>query len=398
MSTVEEFRERALDWLGANAEVFADAHGADTDFAPTPVAAAKDFQARLFEAGFAGITWPAEYGGQGLGTEEQVAFDSVAAGFKLLNGLFTIGITNVGPTLLQFASEEQKKRFLPKMLSGQECWCQLFSEPRGGSDLASLQTKATPRPGGGWVLNGQKVWTSVAQHSDFGAILARTDPTVPKHQGITLFIVDMKHPGVTVRPLRVATGDSPFNEVFFDDVELDESAVVGEVNQGWSAAVVMLSHEHRYLGTGARRRSNPLGYAVIAELAAQRGLTREALIRNRLSELYARDAGLTSFAAVLAADSAEGVQIGARGSVGKLAVAEFRLWAGDVAQEVFGADLALGDAELSRVSNGVIASPAASIAGGTNEIQRNIVAERVLGLPKDPGVDRQTPFNQLKFG
>ncbi len=177
----------------------------------------KAFQAKLYDAGFAGITWPKEYGGQGLTSAEQIAWSQESRDYDLPNGAFFIGISMPGNTILEVGTEAQKKRYLPKMLRGEEIWCQLFSEPGAGSDVASLQTSAV-RDGDEWVLNGQKVWTSGAQFSDFGAILARTDPTKPKHNGISMFIVDMHAPGVTVRPLKVATGHSPFNEVFFDNV------------------------------------------------------------------------------------------------------------------------------------------------------------------------------------
>ena len=206
--SAEDFRGRARAWLEANAPrrgpdgMEEDARGQAT------IADQQAFQAKLYEAGFAGITWPVEYGGQGLTNAEQIAFSSEARNYSLPTGAFVIGLGMPGPTILELGTEAQKQRYLPPMLRGEEIWCQLFSEPGAGSDVASLQTSAV-RDGDEWVLNGQKVWTSGAQHSDFGAIIARTDPTVPKHNGITMFIVDMHAPGVTVRPLKVATGRVP---------------------------------------------------------------------------------------------------------------------------------------------------------------------------------------------
>ena len=219
MSDVAEFRRRARAWLAANAPRKADADGVDAEPGARGIAEQKAFQAKLYDAGFAGITWPREYGGQGLTNAEQIAFSEEARDFALPTSAFLIGLGMPGPTILELGSEEQKKRYLPKMLRGEEIWCQLFSEPAAGSDVASLTTAAV-RDGDEWILNGQKVWTSGAQYSDYGAVIARTDPTVPKHAGITMFIIDMHAPGVTVRPLKVATGAAPFNEVFFDQVRL----------------------------------------------------------------------------------------------------------------------------------------------------------------------------------
>jgi len=396
MTSVEEFRARARAWLQENAEPVDPTADTDAEGAAVDLAEAKRFQRALWEAGFAGITWPTEYGGQGLGAAELIAFSEEAANFDLPVGPFVIGLGMPGPTILELGTEEQKKRYLPPMLRGEEIWCQLFSEPGAGSDVASLRTTAT-RTADGWVLNGQKVWTSVAQYSDFGAIIARTDPTKPKHKGITMFIVDMRSPGVTVRPLVVATGDAPFNEVYFDDVRVPADAVIGEVDRGWDAAVVMLRNERVAIGTGTRARSNPLGFESLLEAARARGLQTDPGRRRTLAELYARERALTAYARVLHEETTAGRQIGARGSAAKLAGAELALWASDAAQEILGADVALGRPDLLAVSKAIVASPGGATAGGTNEIQRNIVGERVLGLPKDPGVDRDTPFDQLRL-
>ena len=234
------------------------------------IAAQKAFQAKLYDAGFAGITWPREYGGQGLTNAEQIAFSQEARDYALPVGAFVIGLGMPGPTILELGTEAQKQRYLPPMLRGEEIWCQLFSEPGAGRTCASLQTSAV-RDGDEWVLNGQKVWTSGAQYSDFGAIIARTDPTVPKHNGITMFIVDMHAPGVTVRPLKVATGASPFNEVFFDNVRLPADAVINKVNDGWARRrrhAAQRAGHHRHL---AAPRTSPLAYDSLSELAARLG-------------------------------------------------------------------------------------------------------------------------------
>jgi alkylation response protein AidB-like acyl-CoA dehydrogenase len=393
--SVTDFRNRARAWLAENAP----RRGADDESAiRADIAAQKAFQAKLYDAGFVGLTWPKEYGGQGLTNAEQIAFGQETRNYALPVGAFFIGIGMPGPTILELGTEEQKKRYLPKMLRGEEIWCQLFSEPAAGSDVASLTTTAV-RDDDGWVLNGQKVWTSGAQYSDYGAVLARTDPTVPKHNGITMFIVDMHAPGVTVRPLKVATGHTPFNEVFFDQVRLPADAVIGEVNDGWRAAVVMLRNERVNIGTMGAPRTSPLSYHSLSSLAAKQGNAAGPGLSRKLAELYVRERSVSLFGQLLREEAMSGRDPGARGSVAKLAGAELGTYASLVAADVLGPAVAASDSEEVRdVLNAALSMPGSSVAGGTNEIQRNIIGERVLGLPKDPGVDRSTPFNQLRVG
>jgi alkylation response protein AidB-like acyl-CoA dehydrogenase len=366
----------------------------------TGLAGQKAFQAKLYDAGFAGITWPREYGGQGLTNAEQIAFSAESRGYVLPVGAFVIGLGMPGPTILELGTDEQKRRYLPKMLRGEEIWCQLFSEPSAGSDVASLTTGAV-RDGDGWLLNGQKVWTSGAQYSDYGAIIARTDPAVPKHNGITMFIVDMHAPGVTVRPLKVATGASPFNEVFFDNVRLPAGSVIGEVNDGWRAAVVMLRNERVTIGTMSAPRNSPLSYHSLQALAGRLGTGADTEVSRLLARLYARERAARLFGQLLREEAMAGRDPGPRGSVAKLAGAELSLSAAEVAEAVLGQEIVAGaavDADVRAVVTAIIGATGGSIAGGTNEIQRNIIGERVLGLAKDPGVDRSTPFNQLRVG
>jgi len=397
----DDFRARARAWLAANAPRRAagddEAEAASRGQAAV-IAEQKAFQTKLHAAGFAGITWPTEYSGQGLTSAEQIIWSQESRDYDLPTGAFFIGLSMPGNTLVELGTDGQKRRYLPKMLSGEEIWCQLFSEPGAGSDVASLQTSAL-RDGDGWVLNGQKVWTSGAQYSDFGAILARTDPTKPKHNGISMFIVDMHAPGVTVRPLKVATGHSPFNEVFFDNVRLPADALIGEENKGWDAAVVMLRHERIAIGTMGSSRTNPLAFDSLRDLAAGLDRTADQGVRRELAELYARGRAVQLFALLLREETQAGRPPGARGSVAKLAGSDLGRFAGNVAADVLGDQIAGFDADaLAAVTTSIIAAPGSAIAGGTSEIQRNIIGERVLGLAKDPGVDRATPFNQLRVG
>jgi alkylation response protein AidB-like acyl-CoA dehydrogenase len=396
--SVTDFRNQAQSWLKEHAPQRGGGDDELSESGRTDIPAQKKFQASLYEAGYAGITWPKEYGGQGLTNAEQIAFSTEAREYALPTGAFLIGLGMPGPTILELGSEEQKKRYLPPMLRGEEIWCQLFSEPSGGSDVAALITTAV-RDGDEWVLNGQKVWTSGAQHSDFGAIIARTDPTVPKHNGITMFIVDMHAPGVTVRPLKVATGASPFNEVFFDNVRLPADAVINKVNNGWAAAVVMLRNERVTIGTAAPARTSPLAFDSLSKLAATLGRSSDPGIVRALAGLYAQERASGLFGQLLREEAMAGRDPGARGSEAKLAGAVLGLHAADVALEVLGpAAAGSTNEDVQSVITAIIGIPSSSIAGGSNEIQRNIIGERVLGLPKDPGVDRSIPFNQLAVG
>ena len=396
--SVGVFRRKARAWLQANAPHKAGTDAASAEPGAAGIAEQKAFQAKLYDAGFAGITWPKEYGGQGLTNAEQIAFSEETRDFALPTSAFVIGLGMPGPTILDLGTEQQKRRYLPKMLRGEEIWCQLFSEPGAGSDVASLTT-VTVRDGDGWILNGQKVWTSGADYSDFGAVLARTDPTVPKHAGITMFILDMHAPGVTVRPLKVATGESPFNEVFFDQVRLPADSVIGEVNKGWSAAVTMLRHERVTIGTLPTPRTSPLAHDSLSRLAALLGRDTDTPLSRRLAELYARERAVQAFGQLLREEAMAGRDPGPRGSIAKLAGAELSQFAATVASQVLDAEVVGSASEAARTAvTAIVAAPGGSIAGGTNEIQRNIIGERVLGLPKDPGFDRDTPFNQLRVG
>jgi alkylation response protein AidB-like acyl-CoA dehydrogenase len=286
------------------------------------------------------------------------------------------------------------------LLRGEEIWCQLFSEPGAGSDVASLQTRAV-RDGEGWVVNGQKVWTSGAQWSDYGALLARTNPDQPKHKGLTMFIVDMHGPGVTVRPLRDMTGRAPFNEVYFDDVRLPADAVLGEVDAGWLAAVTMLGHERVSIGGSVRRRYDPLAYANLVQLARERNRLADPPVRDELAGLYAAERALSLFNARLRQESDAGSPPGARGSVAKLAGAELLWQAVHVAGLIAGLDAAAWDPDLAEgdeLAMAITATPASSIAGGTNQVQRTIIGDRILGLPREPAVDRDVPFRELRVG
>jgi alkylation response protein AidB-like acyl-CoA dehydrogenase len=400
MSTDHElsaFADRVREWLDANVPR-RSGHG---DKAYDKLEA-KRVQGAMYRAGFGGIAYPREYGGQGLDREHQRIFNEISEAYSIPFRVFFVGLGMCAPTLLDLGTEEQKRRFLPKLLGGEEIWCQLFSEPGAGSDVAGLQTRAERCPGG-WRVTGQKVWSSGAQHSEFGILVARTDPAVPKHAGISMFILDMTAPGVTVRPLVQITGASEFNEVFFDDVFVPEDRLVGEVNRGWAAAVIMLKHER--VSVGALNWSQPptLSWEMLARrLARQPGDGRRRdRVRARIAELRALDLAAEHLSRMHQEEEAAGHGVGSRGSVVKLARANQRDLSARIASEMGAMELAVPDPaipEAAQFLTDVLHTRSAGIAGGTNEIQRNIIGERVLGLPPEPRVDKDVPFRDLRVG
>jgi alkylation response protein AidB-like acyl-CoA dehydrogenase len=397
-----EFRARVRSWLREHAPPRRprdDFTELDREAEEDDVAAARRFQSALFAAGLAGLTWPREYGGRGLGPEYQRIYAEEAAAYEMNERIFRIAIGSVGPTILQLGTEEQKRTLVPEILRGEHTYCQLFSEPGAGSDLAGLQTRAE-RDGDTWVLNGQKVWTSGAHRADRGVLLARTDPDVPKHDGLTMFLIDMRVPGVTVRPLRQITGETHFNEVFLDDVRVPLDAVLGEVGGGWSASTALLANERVTIGTavGASKAGEVGNFDLLLLLARERGLASDHLVRQELADLYARQQILRFLRQRTQAAARAGRPAGPVGSVAKLATAETSKRSGVLAMRLAGpAGLAWerSNGEAGRWSHLLLTSRSRSIGGGTSEIQRNIIGERVLGLPREPDPSRGLAFRDL---
>jgi alkylation response protein AidB-like acyl-CoA dehydrogenase len=302
----------------------------------------------------------------------------------------------VGPTLIAHGSDEQKKRFLDGMLRGDDIWCQLFSEPGAGSDLASLGTRAV-RDGDEWVVNGQKVWNSYAHQADWGALIARTDPDAPKHRGITFFLVDMRTPGIEVRPLRQITGVAHFNEVFLNDVRIPADAVVGEVNDGWRVAQTMLISERTLIGGGHGQYT----FADILELADRRGRRLDPLARQDLARAYTRMEILRYLGLRVQSAISQGRMPGPESSVMKLFISRHHSMQGDLVMALDGANGTLwgkDGGDDSFWQNVFLNQWASKIGGGTDQIQGNIIGERVLGLPREPGDDRDTPWRDLAKG
>jgi acyl-CoA dehydrogenase len=351
----------------------------------------------LFEHGWAGITWPREYGGRGGKAIQQIIFNQEEARFDLPGSVFAQGIGLVGPTIMAHGTEEQKERFLMPILRGDHVWCQLFSEPGAGSDLASLSTRAI-RDGGTFVVNGQKVWTSSAHFSDWGILLARTDLDAPKHRGITCFLVDMKSPGIDVRPLRQATGSSRFNEVFLTDVQIPESNVVGPVDRGWSVAMTTLTNERAVIGS-----TGGIGdaFGELFGLATEFGRTDEPLIRQRLIDAYIRIRLLKYLSLRTLTAISQNKQPGPEGSVLKLALSRHLSTTADLVMSLMGPEGMLLDyahPDSSTWQLQFVGQWSVKLGGGTEQIQCNIVGERVLGLPSEPRVDKDVPFRQALPG
>jgi alkylation response protein AidB-like acyl-CoA dehydrogenase len=299
--------------------------------------------------------------------------------------------------MIEFGTDAQRERYVAKAMRGEEIWSQLFSEPGAGSDVASLQMRAE-RDGDEWTLNGQKVWTTGAQVSDFGAVIARTSPDKPKHRGITMFIVDFNAPGVEIRPLRQMNGGSGFNEVFFTDVRVPDASRIGGVDDGWRCAIAMLMNERVAIGAGGGG-GRSVGVEPLIELARRRGRLEDPLVRQGIADVYIRTR-ILSYIGQRTRDALKaGKAPGPEGSIAKLVGALLARRTSDLGIAIAGAGgQAWEDPRDSRWALGVLSAPASRIAGGTDEVQRNIIGERVLGLPKEPQVDREIPFRELRVG
>jgi alkylation response protein AidB-like acyl-CoA dehydrogenase len=398
----DAFRKRARAFLEEHAR---PRRAGDDDFArfrflgdPSPEADAehvrrcKEWQRTLFDGGWAGIAWPREYGGLGGTPAQARMFAREQARFDVEAGAFAVGIGMVGPTLIAHGSEAQKARYLPALLRGDEVWCQLFSEPGAGSDLAGLRTRAV-RDGDEWVVNGQKVWSSGAHHSELGILLTRTDPDAPKHQGITYFVLDMRSPGIEVRPLRQINGVAHFNEVFLTDVRIPHDNVVGEVNGGWAVTQTTLGAERVLIGSGGA-----VGFRDLARLAREQGRTGEAALRQRLADAYIRFEIVKYLGQRAQAARRNGAAVGAEASVLKLAVSRNVALNGDLALALEGAPAMLlhEDAPYGGFwQQQFLNQWGTRIGGGTEQVQRNVIGERVLGLPPEPRPDKRVPFREL---
>jgi alkylation response protein AidB-like acyl-CoA dehydrogenase len=402
------FRKEVRAWLDANAKKRTGKREIDPEDmengAANQMAASRAWQKVKAKAGYARITWPKGMGGIGGTPMQSIIFGQEESKYEVANGgPFAIGLGMCIPTLMAYGSDEAKKRYVWPAVQGDEIWCQLFSEPAGGSDVANLRTKAEKGADGIWTINGSKIWTTGAQFSDYGIILTRTDPNVPKHKGLTMFYINMKQPAVDIRPIKQASGGSGFNEIFFTDVKVPDSQRLGEVGQGWTVALTTLMHERLAVGGGT---GGGLDVAQLMILARQLELEdgpaiKNAAVREKLADWYVRSAGLRWTTMRTMTALSQGKQPGPEASIAKIVVAsklqDLSAFAMDLEGEagiLTGDEAPMGGA----FQGGWLSSPGLRIAGGTDEILRNIIAERVLGLPGDIRVDKDVPFNKIPTG
>jgi alkylation response protein AidB-like acyl-CoA dehydrogenase len=379
----EHFRAELRAWLEANPP------GVEPDRLDLAVAHGKAWQGKLYDAGWCGVHWPKQYGGRGASLIEQIIFqeEMARAGSPQLVNL--AGLTMGGPVLIAHGTEAQKQRHLQSILSAREIWCQGFSEPNAGSDLAALKTRAV-LDGDSFVVNGQKVWTSFARYADWCMLLVRTDPEAPKHKGITFLLVDMHTPGVTVRPLKQISGDEDFNEVFFEDVRVPRANVIGRINAGWDIAITTLMHERQTL-TFNRQLQSRVALNQMLALARRHPpalpVARQPLLRQKLAAAYIDSEAMKYTALRNLTKVLRGGEPGPEGSIEKLFWSEMYQRLLETAVELEGPYGQLMKQSPHAVEDGIwphlmLYSRGRTIAAGSSEIQRNIIAERVLGLPR----------------
>jgi alkylation response protein AidB-like acyl-CoA dehydrogenase len=392
----------------------------------------REWWTRLAESGWAYPTWPADSFGKGLSADAAVAVRKELAEAGTVAAPHGIGQTMGAPVIFQFGTDDQKARWLRPIATGEESWCQFFSEPNAGSDLASLQTKAV-RDGDEWVVNGQKVWNSGTLTADRGILVARTDSEVPKHRGLSFFVIDVHQPGIEIRPIKQMNGQAEFNETFFTDARVPDANLIGGLNNGWAVAMATLANERSSYAAGAdyavgalpgeqsglldltvgevkewmaaQRRGQtafPLGSApALVDLAREFGRLDDPVIRQRIAKLYCLSEAARFTAARAKAAAEAGRPPGPESSLGYVAGVFLARMTRDLGLDIVGASGMLLDGDGAR--DGAVAAMALSslihgIQGGTEQIQRNILGERVLGLPKEPQVDRDIPFRELMVG
>ncbi len=386
------YREQVRGWLADHRDEAPPIRAAriadDTEY----LNARRAWQGKLAEGGLAGVTWPRAFGGAGRGPIEQVIVNQELGEAGVPGILDVIGLGMLGPCLIAHGTDAQKERHLGPMLHGDEVWCQLFSEPAAGSDLAAVQTRAKTDGNGGFVLNGQKVWTTNAQFASFGLLLARTDPDVPKHKGLTMFIVPMDAPGVTVRGLRQISGEAEFNEVFFDDVAVGPEHVVGGVDNGWATALTVLMYERVTIGLGSQGfgyNADRFAAAIGADPAARADKNVRKALGSIATELLAlRFTGYRSLTALQ-----RGQIPGPEAGLAKVTTVNAAIAAGDLIADTLGPEALDESSEWAYMISFL---PGLKSAGGTEQILRNTIGERVLGLPPEPRLDKGIPFSELR--
>lgn len=393
-----QFRKTCREWLEKNAEPKSSSSResfSDIDF----LEVAKQWQKKKYDAGWAMLHWPKEYGGIAASPIERIIWAEEESKFNVPRGIFEIGLGMCGPVMMEYASDEQKERYLPAMAEGTEIWCQLFSEPSAGSDVAGLRSKAV-QDGDNWIINGQKVWTSGAHFCDYGILVVRHDPNLEKHKGMTFFFVDMKSPGIEVKPIKQITGGSSFNEVYFTDVVIPDSQRLGAIGDGWKVAITTLMNERLAVGD-----ANGADVKEAFNWAKKQDDSGESLINNRatresIADWYCEANGLKNTKLRTMSALSKGETPGPEASITKIVSANKLQDIGN-----FGIDsldmagmLRTDDNEIQSFQNAWLGAPGLRIAGGTDEILKNIISERVLGLPQDKRSDKGMPFKDIPSG
>ena len=407
-----EFRSQVREFLDHNAQKRSEvsltgssAGAPETvsgeDAAKEALKKAKEWQKKKAEAGLAAILWPKEFGGYGGTPIEQVIYQQEEHNYFVHSGYFEIGIGMLGPTMMVWGKDEDKKRYLPKMLNGEEIWCQLFSEPSAGSDLAGIRMKAE-KDGSDWILNGQKVWTSGAHFADYGMIVARSDPSAVKHKGLTYFFLDMKTPGIEVRPIKQISGSANFNEVFFNNVRVPDTQRLGEEGDGWKVSLTTLMNERLAVGDPPGLDFDQI-FDLTKEVEVEDGpAIKNSEVRQKIADWYVQSRGLqyTKYRSITALS--KGQTPGPELSISKLVTASKMQDVSSYALDLMDMNGYVLDDKNPVMNNlfqnGLFFSTALRIAGGTDEVLRNIIAERVLGLPQDERMDKKVAFKDLPSG
>jgi alkylation response protein AidB-like acyl-CoA dehydrogenase len=386
----DDFRQRCVDFLDAHAK---------KGVAPT-FEEQLTYLAAAAEAGLGGLPYPKQYGGGGLTLEHEKIWRQEKGNYSMMDVEFIISHGMCLPMLNEYGSDKQKELYLADMISGKSMWCQMFSEPGAGSDVASLQSRCE-LDGDEWILNGQKVWTTLAHKSAYGIVVARTDPDLVKHAGISMFILDMHAPGVEIRPIHQIDGGKHFNEVFFTDVRIPKDHLVGDYNAGWKLATAMLMYERVAIGGAGAGKINQPTFNLLSKAAKANGKINDPVVRDQLMQIYSMETTKALVAQRTRAELKSGKTPGPGGSLGKLFGSNIAWKMREIALEIAGPQTIAWDP--TDASGGdhqriVLNSFQSSIAGGTDEIQRNIIGDRVLGLPREPSVDKGVPFKDLTVG
>ncbi|MGY9075162.1 MAG: acyl-CoA dehydrogenase family protein, partial [Acidimicrobiales bacterium] len=389
-----EFRTRCSTFLDEHAT--GEGLTVDDPRGAIGVSVAKTFQRKVFDAGLAGVTFDQKYGGMGLTSDHDKVWREEVAKHPIMTGQLAISHGMCMPMLSEYGTDFQKDLYLGKLLSADEVWCQMFSEPSAGSDVASLQSRAI-RDGDEWVLNGQKVWTTLAHLCDRGIVIARTDPDQPKHAGISMFIIDMHAPGVEVRPINQIDGGQRFNEVFFTDVRIPADHLVPPQNDGWRLATAMLMYERVAIGTGMGQGVQHQRSDLLMKAARKQEVIGDPRVRQDLMRMYSAEVCQSLVSMQTRSRMQAGQTPGPGGSLGKLAGSKIAQLYRDLSLRIQGADGLAWDTDGNgaRWALGAMATQASRIAGGTDEIQKNIIGDRVLGLPREPAIDKGVAFRDL---